>query len=281
MVEDSPDNEVFYGLMKGLYRSHPIREELAGTVESIAQITAQTLYDCHRAFYNPGNMALCVAGRVDPAQVESIARQVLPGTADPVVETDLGPAEDREAFQPLVEKTMAVSAPMFQVGFKGEPAKAGENQRQRLLGALAGDVLFGSSSPLYARLYAGGLINNSFSSGYEAERGCAFLSAGGESRFPERVRDAVLEEAARIAREGIDPALWERQKKARYGAMVRELNSLESLCVETAMAHFEGENFLDFPDLFRSIRREDAQALIGAWCRPERTALSVIRPKED
>lgn len=281
MVENNPDNEVFYGLMKGLYRSHPIRDELAGTVESIAQITAQTLYDCHKVFYNPGNMVLCAAGRVDPEQVAEIARQVLPAGADPVAETDLGPAEEAQAFQPLVEKAMAVSAPLFEVGFKGEPARAGENGRQRLLGALAGDVLFGSSSPLYARLYAEGLINGSFAGGYEAEEGCAFLAAGGESRFPERVRDAVLAEAARITREGVDPALWERQKKARYGAMVRRLNSLESLCVETAMAHFDGEDFLEFPALFQSIGREDAQALIGSWCTPERTALSVIRPKEE
>lgn len=281
MVQDSPDNEVFYGLMKGLYRSHPIREELAGTVESIGEITEDTLYQCHKAFYNPGNMVLCVAGQVDPEEAARIAREVLPQGAEPVVETDLGPAEAPEAFQPLVEKTMAVSAPLFQVGFKGEPAKAGENGRQRLLGALAGDVLFGSSSPLYARLYEQGLINNSFSGGYEAEEGCAFLAAGGESRFPERVRDAVLAEAARIAREGIDPALWERQKKARYGAMVRGLNSLEDLCVELAEAHFDGEDFLRFSELFRGIDSEDARALIGAWCREERMSLSVIHPRRD
>ena len=281
MVADSPDNEVFYGLMRGLYHRHPIREELAGTVESIAQITAQTLYECHKVFYNPGNMVLCVAGRVDPAQVETIARQVLPQGTALAVETDPGEAEAPEAFRPLVEKTMAVSAPLFQVGFKGEPARAGENARQRLLGGLAGDVLFGPSSPLYARLYAGGLINGSFTGGYEAEEGCAFLAAGGESRCPEQVGAAVLEEARRIAQKGIDPALWERQKKARYGSMVRGLNSLESLCVELAECHFEGEDFLRFPELFHSIHREDARKLIAAWCRKERMSLSVIRPKKE
>lgn len=281
MGEDSPDNQVFYGLMKGLYRSHPIREELAGTVESIAQITADTLYTCHRAFYHPGNMVLCVAGNVDPERVEAIARKVLPDRTDPVAETDLGPAEEPEAYQALVEKSMAVSAPLFQIGFKGEAPAPGEEQRQRLLGVLAGDVLFGVSSPLYSRLYEEGLINNSFSGGYEAEPGCAFLSVGGESRFPEKVRDAVLDEAERIAREGVDPELWERLKKSRYGTMVKALNSLENVCIETAMAHFEGAEFLDFPRLFLQVTGEDAQALIGRWCRRPRTALSVIRPKEE
>ena len=103
---------------------------------------------------------------------------------------------------------------------------------------------------------------------------------GGESRQPEKVRDAILAEAVRAAREGLDEKLWERQKKARYGAMVRKLNSLENLCIEGAQAHFSGEDFLEFPARFRSIRKEDAEDMIRGWITPERTALSVIRPKE-
>ena len=279
MGDDSPDSEVFYGLMRGLYAHNPIRVNIAGTVESIADITADTLYACHRAFYNPGNMVLCVAGSVDPETVARVAREVLPDTAAPVVETDFGPAEDERAFQALVEKEMAVSAPQFELGFKGTPAGPGEDLRQRLLGNLAADVLCGPASPLYSRLYAEGLINGSFDDGYEAEPGCAFLAMGGESRSPEKVRDAVLGEAARIAREGIDDKLWERQKKAAYGAAVRQLNSLENICVELAQAHFLGEDFLRFPDLYRSLDREDARQLIAQWCVPERASLSVIRPK--
>lgn len=281
MGDDEPDTEVFYGLMRGLYAHNPIRVNIAGTVESIAGITADTLYACHKAFYNPNNMVLWTAGSVDPQRVEEIAREILPRTAEPAVETDFGPAEEPRAFQSLVEKEMAVSAPLFQLGFKGEPPRPGEDQRQYLLGSLVCDVLVGPSSPLYTRLYGEGLINNSFEAGYESEPQCAFLAMGGESRQPEKVRDAILAEAARAAKEGLDEGLWERQKKARYGSMVRKLNSLENLCIEGSQAHFSGEDFLDFPALFRSVTRADAEALIRSWLTPERTALSVIRPKED
>ena len=66
MVEDSPDWQVYERLLACLYRSSPARVPIAGTVESIAGITAETLYDCHRAFYCPSNMALCIVGNVDP-----------------------------------------------------------------------------------------------------------------------------------------------------------------------------------------------------------------------
>ena len=78
MIEDDPDWKVFTNLMKGLYEHHPIRLSVAGSVESIARITPQTLYDCHKAFYDPANMVLCVAGNQDPERVCQIAREILP-----------------------------------------------------------------------------------------------------------------------------------------------------------------------------------------------------------
>ncbi|WP_278432725.1 insulinase family protein [Alistipes finegoldii] len=38
-------------------------------MESIQDITAQILTDCHRAFYDPSNLILCVVGDVDAAKV--------------------------------------------------------------------------------------------------------------------------------------------------------------------------------------------------------------------
>lgn len=90
--------------------------------------------------------------------------------------------------------------------------------------------------------------------------------------------DLIREELGRVAREGIDPTLWQRQKKAAYGATVRRLNSLEDTCVEMAMSHFDGEDYFRFPEVYQSIEREDAEELVRRWCVPERTAMAVIRP---
>jgi len=281
MGEDDPGSEIFYSMLSCLYKNNPIRVKIAGTVESISEITADTLYSCHKAFYAPGNMVLCVAGNVEPEEVESIARDVLSDSSAPKVETDFGAEEENQAVRSFEEKTMAVSATMFQLGFKGVPAEKGQHLRQQLIGTLAADAFFGPSSPLYSKLYNAGLINNSFGGGYEDGPQCAFLEVGGESKDPNRVRDLLLEEATRIAKDGLDSALWERQKKAAYGISVRQLNSLENICIETAQAHFLGEDFLDFPALYKSIEKEDAETMIKTWCTFDRSALSVIRPKEE
>lgn len=281
MCEDDPSIEVYYQLMESLYANHPVRVRVAGTVESIAEITADTLYQCHAAFYRPGNMVLCVAGNVDPERVAALAREILPPEPSRAPVTDLGQPEPAAAAQACREKRMPVSVPLFEIGFKGDPAEEGQGLRQRLLAELVCDVLFGPSTPLYSRLYQAGLINNTFDSSYESVPGCAYVMAGGESRDPQRVMAEVLAEAKRLGAQGIDPELWDRLKRAAYGSMVRRLNSLEDVCIELAQNHFDGEDYLRFPERFQSIEKSDAEELLRSWCVEERAALSVIRPLAD
>ena len=280
MGEDDPDTAIYYMLLEAMYEKHPIRVKVIGSEASIAQITAETLYECHRAFYCPGNMVLCVAGNVEPEGVVEIAESILPTESSSYVETDFGGIEPENACVHRVERKMEVSAPQFLIGFKGETPEKEKWQYQQLLAALVCDVLFSPSAPLYTRLYEEGLINNSFDSGYQMVPGCACLTVGGESRDPELVLELIMEEVDRVNREGIDPVLWERQKKAAYGSLVRRLNSLEDTCIELAMCHFDGGEYLRFPEVFQRIEREDGEALIRRWCTAERTAMAVIRPRE-
>ena len=280
MGEDDPGTANYYLLLEAMYKTHPIRVKVIGSEQSIARITADTLYECHQTFYHPGNMVLCVAGSVDPERVAEIAAEVLPLSGRACVETDFGEKEPETVCAHRVERKMEVSAPQFQIGFKGEPAEEGKNLYQQLLAGLVCDVLFSPSAPLYTRLYEEGLINNSFDSGYETVRGCAYLTVGGESRDPDLVLTRITEELDRVSREGIDPKLWERQKKAAYGSMVRRLNSLEDTCIELAMSHFDKEQYLCFPEVYQQIERVDGEELVRRWCTAERTAMAVIRPKE-
>ena len=282
MIEDDPHWKCYMNLMKALFQHHPIRVSVAGSVESIAEITPETLYACHKAFYDPANMVLCVAGPVDPEHICDVAREILPKEAGPIAVKDYGEKEGPRAAQSYIEERMEVSAPIFQLGWKGDPQINGEDRlRQELVGGLALEVLLGNSSPLYAKLYREGLINQEFGYSYESSFGCAFLAADGESKSPEAVCAAVAAEAARIGREGVDPALWERVKKGVYGNRVRGLNSFENLCVGQAQAFFTGYDFLRFADIFDAITKEEAEELIASWVTGERTALSVVRAKEE
>jgi len=281
MVEDDPDNQVFYALMESLFDHHPILVPIAGTQESISHITADTLYDCYKAFYTPSNMVLTVAGDVEVERVFEIAERILPKQPGGHIQRDYGGVETGRAAAPEKELRMEVSTPIFQLGFKVDPAPEWEQWLYlQLLCELACESLLGSSSPLYARLYKEGLINKNFGYGVEHYPGCALLVAGGESRDPAAVRGAVLEEAERIAGEGVDERLFDRLKKGSYGTKVRSLNSFENLCIELAQGHFAGYEYLTFPQVFEKIERRHVEDYIRRTVTPERCALAVVAPKE-
>ena len=280
MYEDSSGSRMYENLFAALYQHHPIRVPIAGTVESIQDITAQTLYDCHKAFYDPSNMMLCVAGPVDPELVVESARNILPKTPGGVGGRDYGPAEPLTAEKMArVEQNMEVSMPGFTVAFRCDTPKTGADiLRQELVGDLAAELLVGESTAFYTKLYEDGLIDCDFSAGYGGVKTLGMLSIGGDSNEPERVVDAVLKEAERLGREGADEALFQRLKRSAFGRRIRELDSFENICYRMCQSTFEGAFYYDFPDLYRSITLDETVRMIRDTVVPQRAALSIIYP---
>lgn len=281
MIEDDPDWRLYQNLLQAMYLHHPLRIPLAGSKESIASITAETLYQCHKAFYHPGNMVLCVVGDVNPERVAAIAQEILPEGTCGRTEKDLGEPEPIAPAEKKTVERMEVSATNFLLGFKCAPHPDGlENLRLQLLGDLAGEILVGDSSPLYARLYGAGQIDKSFFVSYESYSGAAFLVMGGESRQVETVSKAILEERARMVREGVDKDRFRRCKKAAYGSRIRMLNSMEHVCVRLAEGKLRGYQYDRFADLYDQITADDVRGFLEQFVCMESAALSVVEPKE-
>ena len=279
MNEDSPESRVFDDLMGAMYRVHPIRVPILGTSDTIRQITADTLYRCHRAFYTPGNMLLCVMGDVDPEAVIAAANEILGTEPRPLGEKCQNWQEEPTVDTAPVRAKMDVAMPNFQLGFKCAPLGKGDGAiRQEIVGDLAAEALFGEASALYLRLYEEGLIDSSFGGGFEAVDGCALLTCGGDSHEPEAVRDAILAEAARLAEAGIDEAQFRRMKRSAMGRRVRDLDSFDSTCFRLCAYHFSGFDYFRFPEVYNDVRAEEIQDFLQAVVTADRCALSIIEP---
>ena len=282
MNEDNPDSRLFELLMQTMYEHHPIGTPILGTRESIAQITPEVLSACHRAYYRPENMLLCVVGDVDPAEIEQIAQQMLKNAPQPSVRDCRVWQESMETKKKLVTDHMEVAMPMFQLAFKSEPLERGEAAiRQELVADLASEALFGESSRLYLRLYDEGLIDASFGGGYETIEGMAMLLASGDSHHPEAVQDAILQEAERIVREGIPEEDFLRMKRSALGRRIRGLDSFESTCFRICAYHFSGFDYFRLPGLYQQICPEDLRLFLQKTVTPQRLCMAVIYPKEE
>lgn len=280
MYEDSAESRVYENLFAALYAHHPIRVPIAGTVESIQDITAQTLNDCHRAFYDPSNMMLCIVGDVDPEEVISIAKELLPEAPGGVSDRSYGEEEALTPAKTRCEAVMEIAMPTFAVGFKCRPPKHGlESMRQEFIGDLAAEVLMGESSELYQRLYEDGMIDSGFSCGYESVPEAAMLTAGGDSRDPEGVCTAIVAQAQKLTETGVDEALFERLKRSALGRRLRDLDSFESICYRQCAYYFEGCDYFRFPEIYADITCGDVMNFLRDAVRPEQMAISVIYPK--
>ena len=277
---DNPDTQGFEMLMGAMYRHHPVGQPILGTADSIQQITPTVLEQTHRAFYRPDNMLLCVIGDVNPEQVRQIAMETLPSKPEQTVKADRFWQEEMTVCKPLITGRMEVAMPTFQLGFKCEPLGRGEEAaKQEILADLAAEALFGESSSLYLRMYQDGLIDSAFGGGFETIEGMAILTASGDSDQPEAVRDAILQEARRLCREGIPPEDLLRMKRSALGRRIRELDSFDSTCFRLCAYYLSGFDYFEFPKLYQQIEVSHIQEFLNRVVTAQRCSLTVIYPK--
>ena len=278
MTADNPDNRVFEQLMCQMYGKHPIRIPILGTKETIGRITPQVLYDCHKAFYRPSNMLLCVVGDVSPEQVCALAAELLGSEKHPAPEKEDTWQEDMTCLSPYGEMAMEVACPMFQLGFKCEPAGRGaEAVRQEIIGDLAAEALFGESSALYLKLYEEGVIDSSFGGGFESVDGMSFLTASGDSEDPQAVRTAILEQAKTLLETGISREDFLRMKRSALGRRIRDLDSFDSTAFRICAYWFSGFEYFDYPAVFASVTEQEVCEFVRRVVTEERCSLSVIQ----
>ncbi len=280
MIEDNPGWQLYKRLLQGMYQENPIRTSIAGTVESISHITAETLYHCHKAFYTASNMVLTVVGNVKAQEVMDIAREVVPGDTGVTITRDHG-REPVEVGQKEMSMEMEVSMPQFLLGYKCQGGQyVSEYLRTFWMGLLVSELLFGDSSPFYLRMYEQGHINAGFDGEYESLAGVAFYCIGGSVKDPHYVVDEIKKEVQRVLAEGIEEDFYQRVRKACYGDAIGSLNSVEHIACVLAEGHFYDVDLLEFPAVFESITKEDILHFIQENFKEEYTTLSLILPKQ-
>lgn len=279
MYDDAPGWRVFFNLLRSMYQTHPVRTDIAGTVESIAQITPELLYGCYDAFYNLHNMVLAVAGNVTVEQVLAVADRLLK-PAPPWSLTRPDPHEPLDVGTARVEERMTVAAPLFYFGFK-HPMTGMEplSVKEAVAGSALLEILAGHSSPLYTRLMQEGLINRSFGMELFDGPGYAAFLFGGESRDPDAVAAAIGEEADRLRREGIDPLAFEAVRNALYGAAVMSLNDVEDCGDQLMNGHFRKLTPFEELEATAALTLKDVTNLLTRSLDRNRTVLSIIRPR--
>lgn len=279
MFLDDADWRVMFNLLAALYEKNPVRIDIAGTVESIAQIDADLLYRCYHTFYNLNNMALVIAGNFSKEDVLEVADAVLT-PAKPITIQRKVPEESSGVYKQYTEQTLAVAQPLFQIGFKHQVEDIKTELLETVANEVALEILVGRSSPLYRTLYDEGLINASFYPGVNTGRGFNVSYLSGESRNPKKVYDEIIRELTRIQTEGFKEEDFTRAKKAAYGNYVGRYGNVSSAASMLLASHFAGLEGFDIVEAAANLTRQQVEAAFVKTLDPTLSALSVINPPE-
>ena len=276
---DNPSDRCSNGVMDGLYHVNPVRDEIAGTEDSIAGITADLLYRCHEIFYRPSNMILCVCGDLTYDRVMETVERVCPASAAPFTAVREPVREPDAARLPRVFRTMPVATPLFYIGVKDPvlPADPAARLRRDAAASLLSDVLFSRSSAFYNDLFEQGLLLPSLSYGYSGTDRFAFHSLCGESPDPEAVLDRFFATVANARRSGLDPDDFLRSRRCLIADQIRAYDSTEEICETLLSFALEGVDLFSYPDLLASVTPDDCSSLLDIFS-PDQTCLSVVRP---
>ena len=278
MYDDSADWRLITGLCECLYHSHPIRSDIAGTVESIAKITPEMLYDCCRAFYAPNNMVLAAAGNTSMEQIlAACERHGLMGPRPVSRVQRLWAEEPMTLAADHKTITMPVSKPCFGIGFKEQPLPP-DDLRSEMLYDLILCCICGGMSPLYRKLYDEGLTNPGFGGEVLRVDGCCCILFTGESDVPDTVRQLLLDEIRRVRAEGVDREIFTLCKNEKYGQLIENLENVEDSASQMADFALSGQTVAQQIAALASLTAEDADAALQNILSEERMAVMDIRP---
>ncbi|MGA4513829.1 EF-P 5-aminopentanol modification-associated protein YfmH [Staphylococcus caledonicus] len=260
MYQEQPGYKIMFNTLRAMYHNHPIKVDIAGSVESIYDITKDDLYACYETFYHPSNMVLFVVGDVDPEHICSLVEthearrdktnqpNIQRGTVD----------EPLEVVTPVVTEEMKLQSPRLMLGFKNQPyVETPQRYVQRDLEmTLFYELVFGEETDFYQMLLTEDLIDESFGYQFVLEPTYSFSIITSATQQPDKLKEVLLSEIQKYRGNLQDEEAFNLLKKQFIGEFISSLNSPEYIANQYAKLYFEGVSVFEMLDIIENITLE-------------------------
>ena len=259
MYQDNPDYRLFFGALANLYPQTPLAEDIAGTKESISEITVENLKENFKNFYHPSNMTLFVIGNFDLEQIaaeieEQQEKLVFAGSSESIekIPVSLHPVVSTDTHR------MEVASPKLAVGIRGTDfVDESELYRYKITLKLLFAMMFGWTSKRFQSLYESGKMDNSLTLEVEVEKDFHFVMLTMDTQEPvglsHQFRSAIknFDKDPDVTEEHLDTI-----KSEMFGDFLHGLNSLEYIATQYE-PQLTGENLFDLPKILQDISLND------------------------
>jgi len=280
MYDDNPDWKVYFNTLSALYNDHPMKHDIAGTVESVYATTREDLDKCYSSFYTPDNMVVFVIGDLKPEEVfacveSNLSEDFLSRKKVDVIE--LPEEKDPVAKREVIQK-MEVPLPLFNIGFKDTdiPSDWKKRLKKALAIKISLDMGFGRGTKFYEGLYDEGLINFAFSGDNSYGRTFCHTMLGGESDKPKEVIDRIVNEIKEIKNQGFDQAVFNRIKKKTIGRYLSSFNSIQYIANSFVAHHMKGIDLFEYLEVLKEIDLAYIEEVFNAHFDEDNYTVSIV-----
>jgi len=285
MYDDNPDWRLYFGVIQNMYKNHPVKIDIAGTIESISHITKEMLYECYNTFYHPSNMLLFIVGPIEPQKImqqikDNQAKKSyhdMPEIKRQFEEEQASVAEKKQVLEMNVQTAKCL------VGIKTlNGIQSGQEMLKTELSInIMLDMMFGKSSSHYNSLYNEGLIDDSFSYDYTQESGFGFAMVGGDTSDPDKLAESLTELLLKAKeKDSITAESLERTKKKKIGAFLRAINSPEYIANQFTRYAFNEMNLFDVVSTLERITLQDIENITNEFIAEDRITVCQVIPKK-
>ena len=287
MYDDQPDWRLYFGTIENMYKEHPVKIDIAGTVESINKITAEHLYECYNTFYHPSNMVLFVVGAVNPQEMMAFIKE------DQASKTFEEPQEIKRFF-PTEQQAVHISERVLQMdvqkpkvifGVKSPNATISGNEMLQfeLAMQVAIELVFGRTSAFYQDVYETGLIDESYSADFSMEQGYGFTMIGSDSSNPEKLVESIKGAILNHSKEwSFTEEDLKRVTRKKIGFFLRALNSIEYIANQFTRYSFNEMNLFDVVPALEKLSMDQVKEVFETLKNEEaHTSFTIIPPEKN
>ncbi len=276
MYEDHPGWQVYLNTMKCMYKENPVRDDIAGSIESISQINKEILYTCYNTFYHPSNMALVVCGDFEPEEILKEIKSRLIEKEKQAEIKRIYPPKEEKILQKEKTVKMEVNTPLFMIGFKDNQQEKENIVKKHIAIEIILNILLGQSSELYKKLYEQGDLISTPDLDYEFSKQYAHILISGQSKNPKEIVLKVTEKIQDLKKNGINEEEFNRIKKKIYGNYVTEYNSVAEISRMFLADYFKGINSFDYLENYNLITLDYTTQILNEIFTEENMVVSIV-----
>ena len=230
MYDDDPNFMVYFNALRAMYQRNPVRIDIAGTIESISNITKELLYTCYNTFYSPQNMFFIVVGDVDVDDTIKTIEENIKKYDNKIVSNSniekFMEEEPKEIAKKEIVQKMEIFLPQICIAYKLDLCDGAKVRKNDIVASIVSDMYFSKQSDFFENEYNLGRVNGSIDIQYEGSEYFSHVIVSATSSDLNKVESDILDYIEKIKNETIDEELFETIRRKKIGEVILSSDTL-------------------------------------------------------